>query len=104
MMRDIIKSLEFLNYLICSLSITATCSKKTLSFSVNAFFLSESISISPKTFPFFIIGTTISDFVETKQARYLSSALTSSTISVLPVAAAEPHIPLPIGILVCSVA
>jgi len=85
-------------------SISAKFSKKTLSFLLKAFFLSESISISPKTFFPFLIGTTISDLVETKQDKYLLSAFTSATISVLPLLAAEPQIPLPIGIFVCSVA
>ena len=50
------------------------------------------------------IGTTISDFVDVKHARYLASLLTSATTSVLPDAAAAPHTPFPIGIRVCSVA
>ena len=66
--------------------------------------MSASISISPITELFFFIGITISDLVEIKQARYLSSFVTSEIISVFPVFAAEPHIPYPIGIFVCLVA
>src|SRR6266513_1720773 len=54
------------------------------------------MSISPITRVPARIGTTISDFVDVKHARYLASLLTSATTSVLPDAAAAPHTPFPI--------
>src|ERR1043165_2513088 len=76
----------------------AACSRKSRSFSVNAFSFSLSTSMSPIGFPDSVItGTTISDWVLPQGGKYRGSLCTSATMTPCFVSKAAPARPWVIG-------